>query len=57
MPSVLGYAPLHSIFDFVGKNYNFKEQFSKKEIYRLKKQPDFDLSIPPTISTEILKSC
>ena len=46
-----------TVFEFVGQNDNFKEQLPKKEIYLLKKQPDFDLSIPPTISTKTLQNC
>ena len=51
MPTMVDYAPLHGIFEFFGKNCNFNEHFPKKEIYQMKKEPDFDLSIPPSIST------
>ena len=51
MPSILDYAPLHAIFDFFGKNDNFIEQLPKKNIYHVKKVPEFDWSIPPTTST------
>ena len=51
MPTIQDNAPEHRIFDFFGKNDNFDEQLPKKEIYQVKKVPEFDLSSPPTIST------
>ena len=47
MTSVLDYAPLHSITDFFGESDKFIEQLPK-DIYRVTKVPEFDLSIPPT---------
>ena len=56
MPTMVDYAPLHGIFEFFGKNCNFNEHFPKEEIYQKEKEPDFDLSIPPSISTWPMKN-
>ena len=39
----------------LSKNDNYNRQSPKKNIYQLEKVPDFDLSIPPTISTKTAK--
>ena len=49
---------LHYILylNFFGKNANFIEQLPKKNIYHVKKMPEFDLSIPPSKSTKPVKN-